>query len=263
MNDEDLTYLISEILRLKKDLDQRFHYDEEYNPENNEDQMIWIANNLYHHISLYLERKGYFEYLKEFKSFFKNTMTIKEKILEIVRDDEGEAYLQLTIDINMFLRPLQEFGVKIPVTKNEDYFKLQNILSETKAILNHAKISNPKNEAEIYNAVKWILEFIFPTTRKTNSAKFIGKFGTYKPDILIPEVQTAIEYKYIQNNGSNIGTYIDQLHADSGRYKGDKDYNNFIAVVCLQNNTTLLESIKQDWKERKFPKNWELIPLHI
>lgn len=120
------------------------------------------------------------------------------------------------------------------------------------------------NEADIYKEVKWILGLYYPTCRSKNKASFIQGFKSYEPDILIPELKVAIEYKYLKSKKDNIDEYLDQIKVDSTNYTGDNRYDKFIAVCCIGNaGIATSDSIEEAWKAKKFPSNWELIIVTI
>src|SRR5690606_13691075 len=116
-------------------------------------------------------------------------------------------------------------------------------------------------EEHIYIPIKWIIGLYFPKVRRKNQASFIQKFQHYKPDILIPELKTAIEYKYIKSEKENdIEKYIDEIRTDSINYVGDERYDNFIACVYLKSNAiTTPQEIEACWETKNFPINWKLI----
>ena len=112
----------------------------------------------------------------------------------------------------------------------------------------------------IYKQVKWVLGLYYPSCRLRNKASFIQEFKAYNPDLLIPELKTAIEYKYVKSATDNIDEFIDQIRIDVANYTDDYRYENFIAVIYIQNTSVATpESIEVAWKAKKFPNNWELV----
>ncbi|CAD5258088.1 MULTISPECIES: hypothetical protein [unclassified Imperialibacter] len=92
-----------------------------------------------------------------------------------------------------------------------------------------------------------------------NKASFIQQFKTYDPDILIPELNVAIEYKFIRK-GNIIEDYIDQVKTDANNYKGDNRYENFVAVLCIEDSASATEdNIRESWTAKNFPDNWDLV----
>lgn len=157
-----------------------------------------------------------------------------------------------------FLRSFREF--------NTDYFKklevnkLKQILENTNSIIAKTR-TEVTNETSIYKPVKWFVEIVYPTVRNLGKARFIKKFSTYHPDILIPEISSAVEYKYIRE-GSIIESYLDQIKTDADNYEGDSEYKFFYAVIYFEDKSDINPGgFKQAVVEKKFPENWILMAL--
>jgi len=138
---------------------------------------------------------------------------------------------------------------KIKVDEN---LKLYSILQNTGFIIKN--LNNPiKNESDIYQKVKWILGVYYPSCRLRNKASFIQQFKTYNPDILIPELKTAIEYKYVDSANDNIDEFIDQIKIDAINYINDSRFENFYAVIYIEDiSIATPESIEITWKVNIF-----------
>lgn len=137
-------------------------------------------------------------------------------------------------------------------------FFLQTILRNTQVIIekNKAKI---KSETDVYNAVKSTLEVIF-TSSKSPKSNFIKTFKEFKPDILIPELYAAVEYKYASDE-AKLKSTIEQIASDVKGYTGDKDYRVFYAVFYVTRDFWGQDKFNKVWEEQDFPKNW--IPFYI
>lgn len=55
----------------------------------------------------------------------------------------------------------------------------------------------PISEAQVSRAVQDFLKLIFISARNPPAARFIKALKNYKPDILVPELAAAVEYKCI------------------------------------------------------------------
>ena len=89
-----------------------------------------------------------------------------------------------------------------------------------------------------------------------NKSRFISDFKNYEPDLLIPELRTAIEYKYIKEE-RDIATHIDQVKTDADNYTGDPEYDNFYAAFYISSQKIVAEkSILATWGNKRFTKNW-------
>lgn len=135
---------------------------------------------------------------------------------------------------------------------------LETILKNTQVIIEKNK-TTIKSETDVYNAVKSTLEVIFISSKSPKS-NFIKTFKEFKPDILIPELYAAIEYKYASNE-AKLKSTIEQISADVKGYTGDKDYRVFYAVFYVTQDFWGKDKFKKVWEEQSFPKNW--IPFYI
>ncbi|ANK24823.1 MULTISPECIES: hypothetical protein [Klebsiella pneumoniae complex] len=131
---------------------------------------------------------------------------------------------------------------------------LETILKNTAVIANKMPVP-PTSEAAVYNAVKGTLEAVF-TGAKSPRSSFIKSFKEYKPDILIPELHAAVEYKYA-NSAEKLKSTIDQICADVTGYTGDSDYRIFYAVFYVTQDFWGQEMFARVWSEMNFPKNWK------
>lgn len=170
---------------------------------------------------------------------------------------EGEPDLIITQLFRRYLEPFAFFDYsKIKVDEN---LKLFSILQNTGYIIKNLK-KPIRNESDIYKQVKWILDLYYPSCRRKNKASFIQEFKTYNPDILIPELKTAIEYKYLDGTSDNIDEFIDQIKVDATNYVNDYRYENFYAVIYIEDiSIATPDSIEVAWKSKQFPNNWNLV----
>lgn len=135
---------------------------------------------------------------------------------------------------------------------------LETVLKNTASIISKIK-KEINSEAEVYGAVRNTLEAIFPSSKSPKS-NFIKTAKEYKPDILIPEIFAAVEYKYAKDEAKLKAT-IEQIAADVKGYTGDRDYSIFYAVFYVTEDFWGTEKFSQVWKEQKFPQNW--IPIYV
>ncbi len=219
----------------------------------------WIEKrlkDLYILIQSYLEIRQMPLLLQNFKyelnkQFEKNTHESE------LTNPEGENELVLTQLFRRYLEPFAFFDYsKIKV---DEKLKLYSILQNTGFIIKN--LNKPiKNESDIYQQVKWILGLYYPSCRLRNKASFIQQFKTYNPDILIPELKTAIEYKYIDAANDNIDEFMDQIKIDAINYVNDSRFENFYAVIYIEDiSIATPESIEIVWKSKQFPNNWNLV----
>lgn len=227
------------------------------------DKKTWLfygTRTLYYKICLFLELKNVPLYYKMFTDKFQPIINDINKVTESRGPlyEDAEPSMIIHDDFREYLRSFQEFDT--------DYFKklevnkLKQILENTNSIIFKTK-TKVTNETSIYTPVKWFVEIVYPTMRGLGKARFIKKFSTYHPDILIPEISSAVEYKYVRK-GSEIETYLDQLKTDADNYEGDSEYKFFYAVVYFEDKSEINPAgFKQAVIEKQFPENWTFIQL--
>lgn len=170
---------------------------------------------------------------------------------------EGEPELIITQLFRRYLEPFVFFDYS--KIKDDENLKLSSILQNTGFIIRNLD-KTIKHESDIYKQIKWILCLYYPSCRLKNNASFIQQFKTYNPDILIPELKTAIEYKYLDAANDNIDEFIDQIKIDATNYVNDSRYENFYAVIYIEDiSIATPESIEISWKSKHFPNNWNLV----
>ncbi len=268
LKDNELKYIETEIKKTISSIENTFHHeflryelhqDEEEYPGYTKEWIKYRLKDLYYLIKVYLEVKNVIFYLQDFHQKFDTF--INDDANDLVKAEiyhpEGEQELKIIIDFKRFLDPFKVFDYRH--FKDEETIRLTSILKHTDYILKNSK-TKIVTEADIYKQVKWILGLYYPKCRFLNKASFIQEFKTYSPDILIPELKTAIEYKYVRDTTDNVDKYIDQIRADATNYTDDHRYENFIAVLYVKNTAiATLDMIQVSWEQKKFPKNWELV----
>lgn len=233
-------------------------YQEEY-PGWTESWLKMRLEDLYYLMLAFLEGREMISLLQTFKSKYETIINSEEKLLNSIQIDPEAEWSELTLIVGFkqFLEPFKFFDNS--QEKKDEYFKVTSVLKNTGFILKKIK-ANISTEADIYKEVKWVLGLYYPTARLKNKASFIEEFKTYSPDILIPELKVAIEYKYIDSPSDNIDEFIDQIKVDATNYVGDPRYDTFFAVVYIEDiSIATPESIEVSWQAKQFPKNWHLI----
>ena len=213
---------------------------------------------LYYFIQTYFEARQMHRLLETFISTYSIIIDDENILLKTTQTNpEGEPELKIIVGFEQFLEVFKAFDYK--QQQDEELKKLTSILKNTGFILKNSR-AVIKGEPDISKAVKWVLGLYYPSCRLTNKASFIGQFKHYVPDILIPELKTAIEYKYVKTKKDNIDDFLDQIKKEAVNYIGDPNYENFIAVIYIENiSIATPESIEVAWKSKNFPKNWELV----
>lgn len=269
LKQDEIKYIADEIKKTISSIEHN-HYQwimsYEHNPQPDPEEYPdwteeWIRirlRDLYHLILAYLEAKGMIHFLETFKSKFHPIIDDDKEILEANgTHPEGEFELLIISQFKQFLDPFKFFDYQ--QTREDETIKLISILKNTDFILKNCNVE-VNQETDINKQMKWVLGLYFPSSRSLNKASFIKEFKTYIPDILIPELKIAIEYKYIKSKADNLDKFIDQIRVDASNYTGDYRYETFIAVVYIENTSIATpENIEIAWEDKKFPKNWELV----
>lgn len=228
-----------------------------------EDKKTWLFHGtriLYYKICLFLELKNVPIYHKMFTTKFGDIINDEKKVTESRGPlyEDSEPSMIIHDEFREFLWSFYEFDYS--TTKKLETNKLKLILENTNSIISKTK-TKISNETSIYKPVKWLVEIVYPLSRDLGKARFIKKFTTYHPDILVPEISSAVEYKYIRK-GENAEKYIDQIKTDADNYEGDPEYKYFYAVVFYEDKNEINpEAFKQAVREKKFPETWTIFAL--
>jgi len=206
-------------------------------------------------ILVYIEKQGLPNYLEKFQNEIVNKLT-NDYLFEFRFDPELQESSQILEDIKEFLYPFPQFDhiSEELETKRVGIRYLENILKQTSYIINKMGLI-PTKEVEIYNAIKIVINSTFPKSHGAGSNfRKIGK--EYKPDILIPELEVAIEYKYV-NSEKKLINCIEQILVDVKGYQDDLNYKIFYSVFYLKGDIVGQNRFDELWAEYCFPKNWK------
>jgi len=221
------------------------------------EQYKHLASKLYFSILAYVESAGLPEHHQKCKSELEPFLKDDNSLLESgYHAPTGDLYSKFVEKCWMLLTPFQEFNGE----NTDEMFKqyglqyLENILNNTAVIIRALNI-NPKSEAQVYNAVKIVTSSTFSDSNYT-SESFQKIAKCYKPDILIPSLNCAVEYKYAINEQTLIRT-IDEILIDVEGYKSNNIYKLFYAVFYVKSGIWSISRFNAVWKEKKFPENWK------
>ncbi|MCE3227937.1 MAG: hypothetical protein K0S32_2488 [Bacteroidetes bacterium] len=136
---------------------------------------------------------------------------------------------------------------------------LENILENTGFILRDRNII-PDREAVVYNAVKIVCEATFPGEAQFDGGHhpFYQQAKCYKPDILIPYLNCAVEYKFAKTETDLIRT-IDEILSDVPGYSNHSVYKLFYAVFYVKTGIIQKKKFSEVWRSKGFPENWKEI----
>ncbi|KEO72238.1 hypothetical protein [Anditalea andensis] len=253
-------YLFWQIIKSEEDVSLRhLENDVDYNRsiENNKDRFSELINSLMKLIIVFIEKQILPSYLEMFKNEILNKLT-NEYLFQINFEPEMHETSKLICDIRVFLYPFSQFD---SVSDDLNYKKfgfryLENILNQTGYIISQSE-KFPLKETEVYKAVKTVIKSTFLNSHEAGSNfRKIGK--EYKPDILVPELEVAIEYKY-GDSEQKIIKCIEQIIIDVQGYQKDGAYKMFYAVFYVKNDLIGKLRFEEIWKEYNFPNNWKPI----
>ena len=227
---------------------------------NKDDELVepfkHLTTSIYLSIVCYLDSLKLNSYLGLFyREFGEDPASLKGQLnFDVDHYWSGQPY-------SVWLSRIRQFLSVFPIMESdEDRYRrlsgiqyLENVLDNTASILSKMRKS-PKSEPEVYKAVKDVLHAIFPTSKSPRS-NFIKSAKEYKPDILIPELHSAVEYKYADTE-EKLKSTIEQVAVDAKGYTGDKDYSVFYAVFYVTEDFWGERKFQEFWKELKFPENW-------
>ena len=223
---------------------------------------------------IYFEEKGNKRFLEilesEIEPFYKNNKSLRKGT-----SDDGDNVSSDLIEV--FQKNLSIFSAfsdkNAEILKRTGLVYLEHILESTGVIIRQLD-KKPSSETEVYKAVKIVCEATFSNAQflttnyqtAINQPTFpIEEFFTdsfqqsvrcYKPDILIPSLNCAVEYKYAEDEKKLVET-IEQILIDVKGYDNHHKYKIFYAVFYVKVGIWTRKKFNEVWDEKKFPKNWK------
>ncbi|MHA6895577.1 hypothetical protein ACQUJT_16050 [Ralstonia pseudosolanacearum] len=212
------------------------------------------------HISLclLLESLGYVELLAEFRtgySKFAGNLT-STSVLPYV----GEWHSSVLGYFWQFHRTLSSLlGVDVQETEQRKHLALlESILQNTPKIVYDRDIE-PSSEADVRKCVYDILIHVFHDTVREIPITQVTK--TYKPDLGVRSLKTAVEYKYAVDEGE-AKKFIGGFYEDMRGYAGSEDWQHFYAVLYMTKPFFTVQQIQAEFKIIGADKNWTPILVH-
>lgn len=140
---------------------------------------------------------------------------------------------------------------------DQDFLLLGRILEGAQKII-YDKGVYPKSEADVRREVFSVLLHVFPDTVRDVPIPQVTK--TYKPDLGIRSLKTAIEFKFLASE-EEAKKYIGGLYEDVHGYGGSSDWERFYAVVYMTDPYLTRHQLEAEWRLVGMPDNWRLIPV--
>jgi len=228
-----------------------------YDIENKKDRFKYTGENIFKLCLAYLENKKMPEYLKRFVAELEPFLTDRTKTFSGSYHEESDGvYSDYTAKIWSYMSVFQFLGDDDyeALLKRTGITYLENILESTGVIIKELGVT-PDSETKVYKAVKILSQASFPNAAFP-SESFQKAAKCYIPDILIPSLNCAVEYKYAATESRLIET-IDQILIDVKGYDKHPTYKIFYAVFYVKPGIWTKSRFDEVWKEKEFPENWK------
>lgn len=214
------------------------------------------AERVFKLILSYIEEKGQPHYLAEVKATLFPLLThdgVREEHFNRSTDGVQNMFLH---EAWAFLSAYEAFGKNdlSHLMHRTGILYLETILRNTAVIIHHRKIT-PKNETDVYKAVADICMAVYPGSSNLDSP-FIKIAGEYKPDVLIPALNCAVEYKYAKT-AAKLKATIEGILGDVQNYSDHPVYKIFYAVFFVKPDIWGAQKFDEVWKQNNFPPNWK------
>ncbi|MEN5264798.1 hypothetical protein [Stenotrophomonas sp. TWI587] len=234
--------------KLNRDND---YFDEEHEMTGHE--LEWRLERSYICLSLLIEQLGLTEFLKQFETGFKR---FEGKLQEVeMVPYVGDFYSEAHSYIRKYLFSLSAlFGANLEEQQQKEQMAtLEGILINTPKIIFDRGVE-PKNEAEVRKSVFDLLIHVFPDT--VREASIVQNTKTYKPDIGVKSLSTAIEYKFAESQ-AEVKKAVGGLYEDMRGYAGSKDWTRFYAVIYMTDAFFTQQQIMSEFKHTSADDNWK------
>ncbi len=257
---ESLLYEMSSIyadLQFKQEISSPNDTELFYEIKDIEARFAYLADRVYKMCIVYFEKKQLRELISIFKDEILPNITYKDKLLSgTFNQDNAEVYSDLTSIFWSFLLAFPAFGDNDTgiLLKRTGITFLENILESTGVIIKELN-KTPTTETQVYSAVKILTQATFPSAIFP-SLSFQKTAKCYIPDILLPTLNCAVEYKYADTESKLIDT-IDQILIDVKGYDNHPVYKLFYAVFYVKPGIWTKNRFDAVWEEKKFPANWK------
>lgn len=262
---EDIQTQISEAwssIHKFQSLSYCFNSNEDYlSEEYDMEDMVFKSKlkRIYISICLLLESLGYLSLLNDFKSEFKKFEGNKITSLSIL-PWIGDFHSDSLDCLWLYYRTLSSL-LGHDVENEDKRIKrelFESILRNTPKIVYDRGI-DPENETDVKKCIHDLLIHIFPDTVREIPIVKITK--TYKPDLGIKSLGTAVEYKYADTE-QEVKTAIGGFYADMHGYTGDKNWEYFYAVMYMTQPFFTEQQIQAEFSIAEVKSNWRLILVH-
>jgi len=237
-------------LSLYLDSDNDFSNEEH---EMTQQELEWRLHRSFIGLCLLIEHLGFADFLEEFKAGFGK---FKGKLRDVdIAPYVGDFYSEAHSYLRKYLFSISALlGADLAKQQLEEKKStLEGILFNTPKIIFDRGVE-PKNEAEVRKCVFDLLIHIFPDT--VRETPIIQNTKTYKPDIGIKSLSTAIEYKFA-DSVEEVKKAVGGLYEDMRGYSGSKDWTNFYAVIYMTDAFFTQQQIMSEFEHTSEDENWK------
>ena len=135
--------------------------------------------------------------------------------------------------------------------------QLERILLGTPKLVRDRGLE-PANEKEVRKAMYDLLIHPYPdVVREVPIAK---QSKVYKPDIGIPSLKAAIEYKF-GTSEQEVKTALGGIYADVAGYAGSADWKVFFAVIYMTEPFFTPAQVEAEFRMSNVDRSWKPLPV--
>lgn len=117
----------------------------------------------------------------------------------------------------------------------------------------------PAREEDIKRPMNLLLKQVFPTSHANPQIGHI--FKVFEADCGIPDLLTAIEYKYI-DAPEKLGSTVASLYEDFSGYEGSRQWQRFYAVIYQTRPFATKQELIREKKLARIGDNWDFFLVH-
>lgn len=132
---------------------------------------------------------------------------------------------------------------------------LRQVLLGTPKLIADRKL-DPKNESEVKREVYGVLLHVFPDTVRELPIPQASK--TYKADIGVPHLRTAVEYKFCDTD-AELKAALGGIYEDTKGYGGSLDWTRFVAVIYCTDVFITDAQLREELRRVGMPPAWEVV----
>lgn len=227
------------------------YYDEEN--QMTESELKWRLERTYIGLSLLMEHLSLNQLLTRFQAGFS---IFEERLDQVsIAPFIGDFYSEAQIYLRQYLHSLSALLGADIISQDliQKKSTLEGILLNTPKIIFDRGIE-PQNEAQVRKSVYDLLIHVFPDTVRETS--IIQNTKTYKPDIGVKSLSTAIEYKFADSPEESKAA-VGGLYEDMRGYAGSKDWTHFYAVIYMTEPFFTQQQIMSEFKHTSADENWK------